>query len=105
MEIYQKAKNEAIAATEAAYRFETMDASRLAANAGKVDATPVNTNKALATANDLATKSDDQLFNEFTKMLRNIYKYSSSFATGGYTGGWGDDGKIAVLHEKELVLN
>lgn len=105
MEIYQKAKNEAIAATEAAYRFETMDASRLAANAGKVDATPVNTNKALATANDLTTKSDDQLFNEFTKMLRDIYKYSSSFATGGYTGGWGDDGKIAVLHEKELVLN
>ena len=105
MEIYQKAKNEAIAATEAAYRFETMDASKLAANAGKVDATPVNTDKALATASDLATMSDDQLFNEFTKMLKTIYNYSSSFATGGYTGGWGDDGKIAVLHEKELVLN
>ena len=28
------------------------------------------------------------------------------YATGGYTGAWGDSsGKLAVLHEKELVLN
>lgn len=27
------------------------------------------------------------------------------FDTGGYTGDWGKDGKIAMLHEKELVLN
>jgi TP901 family phage tail tape measure protein len=27
------------------------------------------------------------------------------FDTGGYTGSWGSDGKLAVLHEKELVLN
>ncbi|OME53974.1 phage tail tape measure protein [Paenibacillus odorifer] len=28
------------------------------------------------------------------------------FKTGGYTGDWeGDDGKLAVLHKKELVLN
>lgn len=26
-------------------------------------------------------------------------------ATGGYTGAWGIEGKLAVLHEKELVLN
>ena len=26
-------------------------------------------------------------------------------ASGGYTGSWGSTGKIAVLHEKELVLN
>lgn len=30
----------------------------------------------------------------------------NSFATGGYTGEWdGDNGKLAVLHQKELVLN
>ena len=28
-----------------------------------------------------------------------------SFDTGGYTGEWGSYGKLAVLHEKELVLN
>ena len=27
------------------------------------------------------------------------------FKTGGYTGSWGDTGKLAVLHEKELILN
>ena len=28
-----------------------------------------------------------------------------SYDTGGYTGDWGPEGKLAVLHEKELVLN
>ncbi len=28
-----------------------------------------------------------------------------SFDTGGYTGEWGKEGKMAMLHEKELVLN
>lgn len=27
------------------------------------------------------------------------------YATGGYTGTWGSDGRLAVLHQKELVLN
>jgi TP901 family phage tail tape measure protein len=29
----------------------------------------------------------------------------SGYDTGGYTGSWGSDGKLAVLHQKELVLN
>ena len=29
----------------------------------------------------------------------------SLFDTGGYTGEWGSSGRIAMLHEKELVLN
>lgn len=32
-------------------------------------------------------------------------KTIASLLTGGYTGSWGPDGKIAMLHEKELVLN
>jgi TP901 family phage tail tape measure protein len=28
-----------------------------------------------------------------------------SFATGGYTGEFGSDGKLAILHQKELILN
>ena len=27
------------------------------------------------------------------------------FDTGGYTGSWGPEGKLAVLHQKELILN
>ena len=30
---------------------------------------------------------------------------AQSYDTGGYTGEWGPAGKIAMLHEKELVLN
>lgn len=33
------------------------------------------------------------------------YGRTSSFDTGGYTGEWGQSGRLAVLHEKELVLN
>ena len=32
-------------------------------------------------------------------------QFVSSLDTGGYTGVWGDQGKLAMLHEKELVLN
>ena len=36
---------------------------------------------------------------------KNVLKFDS-FATGGYTGTWGDDeGRLAMLHQKELVLN
>jgi hypothetical protein len=31
--------------------------------------------------------------------------YNAMFDTGGYTGAWGPEGRIAMLHEKELVLN
>ena len=29
----------------------------------------------------------------------------NGYATGGYTGAWGPEGRLALLHEKELVLN
>lgn len=29
----------------------------------------------------------------------------SGYDTGGYTGAWGSEGKLAMLHQKELVLN
>lgn len=32
-------------------------------------------------------------------------KYPNKFDTGGYTGAWGPEGRLAMLHEKELVLN
>jgi hypothetical protein len=33
------------------------------------------------------------------------YLKLDSLDTGGYTGSWGTDGKLAMLHQKELVLN
>ena len=39
-----------------------------------------------------------------TYAVTNIPKYAY-YDTGGYTGSWGPYGKLAMLHEKELVLN
>lgn len=36
---------------------------------------------------------------------RGYSAYGAKFASGGYTGEWGTDGRLAVLHQKELVLN
>ena len=44
-----------------------------------------------------------EIMNKITK--DNPYKGTSSFDTGGYTGPWGPESKLALLHEKELVLN
>lgn len=38
----------------------------------------------------------------FLKILRKIFP---SFDTGGYTGSWGSEGRLAMIHEKELILN
>lgn len=34
-----------------------------------------------------------------------LWELLKSYDTGGYTGKWGPDGRLAMLHEKELVLN
>lgn len=39
------------------------------------------------------------------KIAQKIGDAAQGLATGGYTGSWGSEGKLAVLHEKELVLN
>lgn len=39
------------------------------------------------------------------ELLRRFSGVKLGFDTGGYTGAWGNSGKLAVLHEKELVLN
>lgn len=51
-------------------------------------------------ANELIDKvlSGDEKFTKDT-----LDKYG--LKTGGYTGAWGPEGKLAFLHEKELVLN
>lgn len=33
------------------------------------------------------------------------WKKAVKYDTGGYTGEWGSDGRMAMLHEKELILN
>lgn len=42
---------------------------------------------------------------KFANNMSHTRKGSVSFDTGGYTGEWGEDGRLAILHQKELVLN
>lgn len=47
-----------------------------------------------------------QISDEKADRLWNKYNSTTQkYDTGGYTGEWGQDGKLAVLHQKELVLN
>ena len=51
--------------------------------------------------------NNGDLYNRWVKIYgKNVDKYHyPAFDTGGYTGSWGSEGKLAMLHEKELVLN
>ena len=57
-------------------------------------------------ANNLINSDFREKFvKEWNKRYEGKYRINS-FDTGGYTGDWhSSDGKLAVLHEKELVLN
>ena len=44
-------------------------------------------------------------YTHFTDIPDSIWKQLVGFRSGGYTGTWNDGGKLAFLHQKELVLN
>lgn len=44
-------------------------------------------------------------FELIKQLIQTVFSNSVQLDTGGYTGSWGTSGKLAVLHEKELVLN
>lgn len=46
-----------------------------------------------------------QTYHYFTDIPDSVWKQLVGFRSGGYTGTWNDDGKLAFLHQKELVLN
>ena len=58
---------------------------------------PVNIQKML-------TENISKPIKDWDPDLKNIIN-TQKFDTGGYTGAWGPQGKFAMLHQKELVLN
>ena len=46
-------------------------------------------------------RHDGSYYNSYWLNAKDLTTYD----TGGYTGAWGPDGKVAMLHEKELILN
>lgn len=42
---------------------------------------------------------------EYPVYVKQVYLNPASFDTGGYTGSWDSSGRLAMLHQKEIVLN
>ena len=51
------------------------------------------------------TRKDYDAIKQYQIDLEKYNKTIASMDTGGYTGSWGTEGKLAMLHQKELVLN
>lgn len=54
---------------------------------------------------DAVTKIMGRYIMEGEEAAVDEFKKIQGLDTGGYTGEWGSNGKLAILHEKELVLN
>ena len=52
-----------------------------------------------------AVKVVDSVLEDKGIYFTNEYLKEHGFRTGGYTGAWGPEGKMAFVHEKELILN
>ena len=81
------------------YRFSTI---KVVSGKDCLEGTSTTTIKALTSGSATV-----KVYYELNKNLENKQTFGpiSKFDTGGYTGAWGSSGRIAVLHEKELVLN
>jgi Phage-related minor tail protein len=53
----------------------------------------------------IAQNMIDTIGNAWSKIIGGNFTPMSSFASGGYTGSFGSSGKLAMLHEKEIILN
>jgi TP901 family phage tail tape measure protein len=53
----------------------------------------------------IAQNMIDMITKTWGKIVGGNFTPISSFDTGGYTGSFGSSGKLAMLHEKEIVLN
>jgi len=54
------------------------------------------------------TYSDEEIrakYDSVKALEEKLRNHGVQFNTGGYTGSWGPDGRWALLHQKELVLN
>ena len=54
---------------------------------------------------NLTSQALGTLLNVTASDLENAFYGIKMFDTGGYTGAWGPEGRLAMLHQKEIVLN
>lgn len=100
--LYKRGEENAAAAVEKEMRQKQRD------NAAKKAATSSNgkSKETTKTISGLYTSNWSTDYFDWLKGSKTASKWLYGYATGGYTGNWGtSDGKVALLHEKELVLN
>lgn len=88
----------AAAKAQAAAQSAANAASSAANSAGSAAGSADRANNSAGTVNKPGSRQDKSGGGLGTSALM-------QFATGGYTGEWGNEGRIAMLDEKELVLN
>lgn len=76
----------------------------------KVDGKKVGggrTGGGVSTSNTQKTSSSNKFIDWLSSLDASVLMkgITGQYDTGGYTGEWGSYGKLAILHEKELVLN
>lgn len=118
----QQAANEAFAAAQRAAAMEASIGSYSSSSQYWTQSDRIDTSRGAAVTSTTASAYQQKL--DITnyranngslsarETLARVYKQSTRYATGGYTGDWhgdgspeADDGKLAFLHQKELVLN
>ena len=102
---YQTAKKAAIDATKQAYNFIQIQNKDIE---NKNSPTSKTTQQQTKSGGQNIKVIDSKMFSTDTNLLIQSLLSSSkkvSFDTGGYTGAWGNTGKNAIVHEKELILN
>lgn len=100
--LYKRGEENAAAAVEKEMRQKQRD------NAAKKAATSSNgkSKETTKTISGLYTSNWSTDYFDWLKGSKTASKWLYGYATGGYTGNWGtSNGKVALLHEKELVLN
>ena len=110
IDTYHLAKQEALDAIQTMDSFLKEDSRRTATNTNTKMNTNTNTSKNNSGAYSMSNhavplKTNTTASKDAISLINNSTKRLSSFATGGYTGDWGDNGRIGILHEKELILN
>ena len=83
--------------------FDNYSASKMINSFEILIASVLNKNPTMST--HLGAELYDLLESQKYSELLNRLQYYQAFDTGGYTGAWGPEGKLALLHQKEIVLN
>ena len=87
------------------YRDQKLNDPNYTGNIGEATTARINKYLELVSIGKLKPLKEQTGKDYYTQLTKDEWIRLVGFKTGGYTGQWGPEGKLAYLHEKELVLN